>query len=89
MRPKLSKDVDEVCYPFMSEKSLKCDFEILTDELCRQVGGILAEMPEDFPEVVAELEALQPLIYHLNRARGEPEIPFESQTYRARKPRKG
>lgn len=66
MRPKLSKDINEVCYPFMYEKSLKCDFEILTDELCRQVGGILAAMPEEFPEVVAELEALQPLIYHLN-----------------------
>jgi cob(I)alamin adenosyltransferase len=66
MRPKLSKNIDEVCYPFMYEKSLKCDFEILTDELCRQIGGILAVMPPEFPELVAELEALQPLIYHLN-----------------------
>ena len=66
MRPKLSKNIDEVCYPFMCEKSLKCDFEILTDELCRQIGGILAAMPVEFPELVTELEALQPLIYHLN-----------------------
>jgi cob(I)alamin adenosyltransferase len=66
MKPKLSKNIDEVCYPFMYEKSLKCDFEILTDELCRQIGGILAVMPAEFPELVAELEALQPLVYHLN-----------------------
>ena len=66
MRPKLSKNIDEVCYPFMCEKSLKCDFEILTDELCRQIGGVLAAMPEEFAELTAELETLQPLIYHLN-----------------------
>lgn len=66
MRPKLSKNIDEVCYPFMYEKSLKCDFEILTDDLCRQVGGILAAMPAEFPVLVEELEQLQPLIYHLN-----------------------
>ncbi|MFQ3225820.1 MAG: hypothetical protein ACI8Z5_002086 [Lentimonas sp.] len=59
IRPKLSKNIDEVCYPVLYEKSLKCDFEILTDELCRQVDGILAEMPEAFPGVVAELEVSQ------------------------------
>jgi cob(I)alamin adenosyltransferase len=66
MRPKISKNIDEVCYPFIYEKSLKCDYEILTDELCRQIGGVLATMPEAFPEIVAELEVLQPMIYHLN-----------------------
>lgn len=66
MRLKLSSNIDEVCYPFMYEKSLKCDFEILTDELCRRIGGILAAMPEEFPELIAELETLQPMIYHLN-----------------------
>ena len=66
MRPRLSKNIDEVCYPFMCEKSLKCDFEILTDDLCRQIGGILAEMPDEFEELIAELDQLQPMIYHLN-----------------------
>lgn len=66
MRPKLSKIPGELCYPFMYEKSLKCDFEILTDDLCRQVGAILAEMPPEFTVLTAELELLQPMIYHLN-----------------------
>lgn len=65
-KPKLSKNIDEVCYPFIYEHSLKCDYEILTDELCRQVGGILAELPADFGELVQELEILQPMVYHLN-----------------------
>lgn len=66
MRPKISKNIDEVCYPFMYEKSLKCDYEILTDELCRQVSGILAEMPSEYTELIAELERVQCLVYHLN-----------------------
>ncbi|MGJ8652243.1 MAG: ATP--cob(I)alamin adenosyltransferase [Opitutaceae bacterium] len=65
-KPKLSKHIDEVCYPFIYETSLKCDYEILTDELCRQVGGILAEMPNGLETVISELETLQPMIYHLN-----------------------
>lgn len=65
-KPKLSKNIDEVCYPFIYERSLKCDYEILTDELCRQVGGILAAIPADFKEIIAELETVQPIIYHLN-----------------------
>ncbi|HAV12346.1 MAG TPA: ATP--cob(I)alamin adenosyltransferase [Opitutae bacterium] len=65
-KPKLSKNIDEVCYPFIYEASLRCDYEILTDELCRQVGGILAAMPTEFSGLIEELEALQPKIYHLN-----------------------
>lgn len=73
-KPKLSKNIDEVCYPYIYETSLKCDYEILTDELCRQVGGVLAAMQdrsaigdaEIFPGLIAELEQLQPMIYHLN-----------------------
>jgi cob(I)alamin adenosyltransferase len=65
-KPKLSKNIDEVCYPYIYEHSLKCDYEILTDELCRQVGGILAEMPATFTDIIDELETLQPMIYHLN-----------------------
>ena len=38
MKPKPSMKKGECCYPFILEKSLKCDFEILTDKLCRLVG---------------------------------------------------
>lgn len=66
MKPKLSKNIDEVCYPFIYESSLKCDYEIHTDSMCRQLGEILSRMPGDLPGVIAELETLQPIIYHLN-----------------------
>lgn len=66
MKPKLSKNIDEVCYPFIYERSLKCDYEIHTDAMCRQLGGILALIPRDLPALKAELEQLQPMIYHLN-----------------------
>lgn len=66
MKLNRSKNIDELCYPFIYEHSLKCDYEILTDDLCRQVGGILAEMPEEFADIATELERLQPMIYHLN-----------------------
>lgn len=66
MKPKLSKNIDEVCYPFIYEASLKCDYEIHTDSMCRQLGGIISLMPEDLPELKQELEQVQPMIYHLN-----------------------
>lgn len=66
MKPKLSKNIDEVCYPFIYESSLKCDYEIHTDSMCRQLGGILSLIPENMPGLVTELEQLQPRIYHLN-----------------------
>lgn len=56
----------ECCYSFIFEKSYKCDYEILTDELCRLVGGILSYTKNGFPEIHSELEKLQPLIYHFN-----------------------
>ena len=55
-----------MCYPFMYEASCKCDFEILTDDLCRQVGGILSELTPEVELLREELERLQPMIYHLN-----------------------
>jgi len=66
MKPKLSKNIDEVCYPFIYESSLKCDYEIHTDAMCRQLGGILTLIPADLPQLTQELERLQPMIYHLN-----------------------
>ncbi|MGL5294802.1 MAG: ATP--cob(I)alamin adenosyltransferase [Aeromonas sp.] len=66
--PKKPKDKRELCYPFIFETSYKCDFEIATDELCCQVGAVLALLPADpaTQEVVADLAALQRLIYNLN-----------------------
>ncbi len=64
LKPSLKEG--ESCYPFIFEKSLKCDYEILTDELCRIVGGILEFTEVELPELHSELEELQPLIYHLN-----------------------
>ncbi|WP_269526752.1 ATP:cob(I)alamin adenosyltransferase [Coraliomargarita parva] len=82
MKPKLSKNLDEVCYPYIYEDSLKCDYEIHTDEMCRQIGGILAVMPPEFPELIAELEALQPMVYHLNGSiRGKCALTEEDLTW--------
>lgn len=66
MKMKMSRNIDEICYPYMYEQSLKCDYEILTDSLCRQVGGIIAEFGGEFTAIREELETLQPMLYHLN-----------------------
>ncbi len=64
--PRHSSNRDEICYPFIYEASRLCDFEILTDDLCRQVGGILAQLPDAVAHLRPELERLQPMLYHLN-----------------------
>ena len=61
-----TRDLRELCYPFIFERKLTCDYEILTDELCCQIGAVLAQLPPQFIDVQADLQALQPLIYHLN-----------------------
>ena len=64
--PRHSSNRDEICYPFIYETSRLCDYEILTDDLCRQVGGILSLLPEKLEDLRPELELLQPMLYHLN-----------------------
>ena len=64
--PRLSSNRDEICYPYIYETSRLCDYEILTDDLCRQVGGILALLPKELDSLRPELEQLQPMLYHLN-----------------------
>lgn len=61
-----SRDPDELCYPFIHETSWLCDYELLTDELCAQVGAVLAELPEDAEDLRQDLEQLQPLVFHAN-----------------------
>lgn len=61
-----SKNRKEICYPFIYESALTCDYEIHTDELCSLVGMVLAQLPDTFDDVLTDLETLQPMIYHLN-----------------------
>ena len=73
LKPKST--VDEICYPFIYEDFILCDYEILTDELTRMVGWAIDELKQlrvDYPKTVPleklenELLWIQPLCYHLN-----------------------
>ncbi|MDR9432554.1 MAG: hypothetical protein RI539_00180 [Spiribacter sp.] len=61
-----SKNTDEVCYPFIHEHSALTDFEVITDELCGNIGAALSMTPTDFTDIRADLDGLQPLAFHLN-----------------------
>jgi len=63
---KHSKNKDEICYPFIFESSYLADFEVTTDELCGHVGAILATAPDGIEDIHADLEQLQPLVFHIN-----------------------
>jgi len=60
------KDWDEICYPFIHEPSHLCDFEVVTDELCSVIGGILSFLPNGNEDIFKDLSHLQPLCWHLN-----------------------
>ena len=73
LRPK--SNIDELCYPYIYEDSLLCDYEILTDDLTRMVGwaindlGVLRRQYSESIELQTlenELIWLLPLCYHLN-----------------------
>ena len=73
LHPKSS--LDELCYPFIYEESLLCDYEILTDDLTRMVGWaindlqlLIKEYPKnnDLKNLETELNWVLPLCYHLN-----------------------
>lgn len=66
MTEKRSSSIDELCYPYIYEQSVLCDFEIATDELCSLIGAALGELGEGFDDIERDLERLQPLAYHLN-----------------------
>jgi len=63
---RLSRNLDEVCYPFILERSYLCDFEVLTDELCALIGAVLNCLPAGADDIRADLQQLQPLAFHLN-----------------------
>lgn len=68
-------NIDELCYPFIYEDSLLCDYEILTDDLTRMLGWAINDLnilkldypnDNDLQSLETELIWLLPLCYHLN-----------------------
>ena len=51
--------------PFIHERGYLCDFEVITDELCSQVGTCLALLDDDHRSR-SGLRLLQPLCWHVN-----------------------
>lgn len=63
---KASGKIHELCYPFIHEASSLCDYEVITDELCTQIGMAVSASEPDFPELAKTLADIQPLAFHLN-----------------------
>lgn len=88
MSEKRSSNLDELCYPFIYERSCLCDYEIATDELCSLIGAALSGLPDGFGDLARDLDTLQPLAYHLNGSvRGrlaieEEDLQWLQQRYR-------
>ena len=61
-----NKDLDELCYPFIHEQGYLCDFEVITDELCTQVGMCLALLYNSHPDLAAVIDRVQLLRWHAN-----------------------
>ena len=64
MKP--SKNLDELCYPFIHEASCLCDFEVVTDEWCAVIGAAWSATPDVFADIAADLDHIQPLAFHVN-----------------------
>ncbi len=62
----ISRKLHELCYPYIHDHGYLCDFEVVTDELCSQVGMILALLGGNYPDLQHDLERLQPLCWHVN-----------------------
>ena len=87
MALKYSGNINELCYPFIYEESPLCDYEILTDELCAVIGGIITELEEGecFHDIHQFLQKLQPLIFDLNGSiRGKQAI-YEAEILKVSK----
>lgn len=68
-------NIDELCYPYIYEDSLLCDYEILTDDLTRMLGWAINDLGiliinypknNELKNLGTELNWLLPLCYHLN-----------------------
>lgn len=56
--------IDTLVYPFIYESSSLCDYEVLTDELCARLCGLIDEVADlGFKQLLAEL---QEEVYHAN-----------------------
>lgn len=64
MKP--GRNLDELCYPFIYETSVLCDYEVVTDELCGHIGAAWSHTPSNMPDIAADLDRLQPLAFHIN-----------------------
>ena len=66
MKP--GKNRDELCYSFIYDVSWLTDYEVVTNELCNQVGGIYSQLARDtsMADIAADLDRLQPLVFHAN-----------------------
>jgi cob(I)alamin adenosyltransferase len=67
---KLSRHMDEVCYPFILETSYLCDYEVATDELATLIGMALCSLDATadagLQDLATDLAQVQPLAFHLN-----------------------
>lgn len=66
MALKPTRNIDELCYPFIFETSSLCDFEVITDELCGHIGAVLSLLPPEMADMAQDLDHLQPLAFHVN-----------------------
>lgn len=73
LRPK--SNIDELCYPYIYEDSLLCDYEILTDDLTRMVGWAINDLDvlrrlytenTELKKLEDQLNWILPLCFHLN-----------------------
>lgn len=69
MTLKISKNWDEVVYPFILDQGPLCDYEASTDELCARLGQchqLVSQNHSSSVDIMADLNYLQELSYHLN-----------------------
>lgn len=64
MKP--SKNLDEICYPFIHQTDTLCDFEVVTDEWCTLIGMAYSATPAALSDIAADLDRIQPLAFHVN-----------------------
>ena len=66
MKP--GKDLSELCYTYIYDASWLCDYEVLTDEICAQLGMALSVTEADaaLADLVSDLDRLQALVLHAN-----------------------
>lgn len=63
----MKKDLRFICYTYMREKSVKVDYEVLSDALTISIGMVLPYLTRDDEQIVKnDLRHLQELAYHAN-----------------------